>query len=159
MRATRFYSYRRGRRAAHGPRLAFCPLLERLEDRVVPSIMDGTILVTTGPSPFASQNQSTFPTGIIGIDPSTGAQTAVSSGGLFSLPTYIAEGSDGQLYVTDLQALGTGAIIRVDPNSGQQSLLAKGGFINGPNALAFVNGFVYVANEAIHRDAELGQGN
>src|SRR5262249_38330863 len=123
------------------------PLLEWLEDRLVPSIPDGTILVATAPSPFASSDQFSFPTGIIGVDPSTGAQFPVSTGGLFSLPAYIAQGPNQQLYVADLTAFGSGAIIRVDANTGQQSIVTRRGFINGPNALVFMNGFLYVANE------------
>jgi sugar lactone lactonase YvrE len=128
-------------------------LLERLEDRLVPSIPDGTLLVCTGPSLFASTDQSSFPIGIVGVDPNAGAQFPVSvnssqDGNLFTTPTYVIEGPDGQLYVTDSQAFDTGAIIRVDPNTGQQFLVTKGQYINGPNTLAWVNGFLYVANEA-----------
>jgi hypothetical protein len=122
-------------------------MLESLEDRLVPSVSDGTILVANLPSVFASTDQSLSPTGIIGIDPRTGAQSVVSRGGLFSLPTYITETPNGQLYITDLTAFGTGAVFRVDPNTGQQSVLAKGAFLNGPNVAAFVNGFLYVADE------------
>src|SRR6266849_1905705 len=84
------------------------PHLERLEDRVVPSITDGTILVATCPSSFSFQDQSSFPIGIVGVNPVTGAQSLVSTGGLFSLPTYIVEAANQQLYVTDLTAFGTG---------------------------------------------------
>jgi hypothetical protein len=137
-----------GRRAALRPaqRSAFRMQLERLEDRVVPSLADGTILVATGSSSFSTQDQSSFPTGIIAVDPNTGTQAPVSTGGLFALPTYIREAPNQQLYVTDLQAYGTGAIFRVDPNSGKQSLVTKGGLIDGPNILVYLNGFLYVAN-------------
>src|SRR5262249_10259275 len=96
---------------------------------------------------FASTDQSSVPTGILAIDPRTGAQSVVSSGGLFSLPTYLTEAANGQLYVSDLTAFGTGAVFRVDPNHGPQSFVSKGGFLNGPNVLTFVNGFLYVADE------------
>src|SRR5438094_290652 len=120
--------------------------LERLEDRVVPSVAEGTILVATLQSSFATVDQSSFPTGIIGVNPTTGAQTPVSTGNLFSGPTYITEAPNQQLYVTDILAFGTGAILRVDPNSGQQSVVAKGGLINGPNALVYLNGYLYVVS-------------
>ncbi|HLJ93924.1 MAG TPA: hypothetical protein VKU02_12120, partial [Gemmataceae bacterium] len=123
-------------------------LLERLEDRLVPALADGTILVATFPSQgFASGSQSGFPDGIVGVAPGTGSQAAVSTGNLFTVPTYTAEAPNQQLYVTDLQAFGTGAILAVDPNSGAQRLVAKGGFINGPNVLVFMNGYLYVADE------------
>jgi hypothetical protein len=121
--------------------------LEQLEDRVVPSITDGTLLVATFPSTFSYQDQSSFPTGIVGVNPGTGAQSLVSTGGLFSIPTYIAEAANQQLYVTDLTAFGTGAVIAVDPNTGQQRLVARDGMINGPNCFVFINGYLYVANE------------
>ncbi|HLJ95841.1 MAG TPA: CHRD domain-containing protein, partial [Gemmataceae bacterium] len=112
------------------------------------SLPDGTLLVSTLPSQgFASGDQSGFPTGILGVDLHTAAQTPISSGGLFAVPTYITEGPNLQLYVTDLQAFGTGAVLAIDPNTGAQRLIAKGGFINGPNTLLYLNGFLYVANE------------
>ncbi|HLJ93537.1 MAG TPA: hypothetical protein VKU02_10145, partial [Gemmataceae bacterium] len=131
------------------------PQLETLEDRLVPSVADGAVLVCSAPSFFSAQDQSSYPTGIIAVDPSTGEQAAVSTGGLFSLPTYIAEGSDGTLYVTDLGQLdstgnplpNTGSIIKVDPNranGANQILLVSG--LNGPNAITIVNGLLYVAN-------------
>jgi hypothetical protein len=129
-------------------------LLELLEDRIVPSIPAGTILVCTAPSPFSIEDQSSFPIGIVGVDPSTGAQFPISTGGLFSLPTYICEAPNGQLYITDLTAVDpatgkqTGAVIQVDPNTGNQSLLASGGYIDGPNGVTFQNGYLYAANEA-----------
>ena len=107
-------------------------LLEYLEDRVVPSLADGTILVCTGPSSFSSVGQSSFPVGVIGVDPSTRAQFPVSidssqDGNLFRLPTYVAEAPDGQLYVTDLEASGTGAIIRVDRTPASSSSWPRAG--------------------------------
>jgi hypothetical protein len=115
--------------------------LERLEDRVVLSLASGTILVANSPLPGAAA-----PTGIIGVDPSTGAQSLVSTGGLFSLPETVRQGPNQQLYVADYSASQTGAIIGVDPNSGQQRLVATGGNINGPMALASINGFLYVGD-------------
>jgi sugar lactone lactonase YvrE len=71
----------------------------------------------------------------------------VSVGGLFSAPRSITEDSNQQLYVADLKAFGTGAVLQVDPNTGQQSVLAQGGFINGPMALTFINGSLFVADQ------------
>jgi hypothetical protein len=154
-KAMKFRSFLRARRltAKHTHRPSRRLFFECLEDRVVPSILDGTILVCTGPSSFSTQDQSSFPVGIIGVNPNTGAQFPVSinssqDGNLFVLPTYVTEGPNGQLYVTDLQAFGTGAVIRVDPNTGQQFLVSQGGLLNGPSVLAWVNGYLYVANEA-----------
>src|SRR6266404_2411730 len=123
-------------------------LVERLEDRVVPSMPDGTLLVATCPSTFSYTDQSSSPTGLIAVNLKTGEQPPIATGNLFSLPAYIAEGPNQQLYVTDLTAFGTGAVLQVDPNTGQQRLVAKDGFINGPNALVYLNGYLYVANES-----------
>jgi hypothetical protein len=121
--------------------------LESLEDRIVPSLVEGTILVGTGPSPFATADQSSFSPAIIAVNPNTGVQIRLSIGQLLAVPTYIAQAPNQNLYVSDLKAFGTGAIIQIDTNTGQQTLLAKGGYIDGPNVLLFLNGFLYVANE------------
>src|SRR5438876_4898217 len=122
-------------------------MVESLEDRVVPSLAEGTILVGTGPSLFSGKDQSSFLPGIIAVNPSTGMQIRLSIGQLLALPTYIAQAPNQQLYVSDLKAFGTGAVIQIDPNTGNQTLVSKGGFIDGPNVLVFMNGFLYVANE------------
>jgi hypothetical protein len=106
------------------------------------TIADATILVASSPL----SGQPTAPTGIIGVNPSTGAQSLIATGGFFSLPETVREGPNQQLYVADYSASQTGAIIQVDPATGHQSLLAKGGNINGPDALAVVNGFLYIAD-------------
>src|SRR5436305_1460104 len=128
----RFFSSRKTRRAAPNSRqrLPRRLLVEWLEDRVVPTIPDGTSLGTTSHSSFSSMPQDSYPIGVIGINPSTGQQFQISTnqttpGNLFVLPTYVIEAPDGQLYVTDLQAFSTGAVIRVDTNGGQH-LVAKG---------------------------------
>jgi hypothetical protein len=120
------------------------------------ALADGTLLVATLPSAASPSS----PIGIIGVNPLTGEQTPVSTGGLFSLPTYIDEAPDGQVYVSDLHAFGTGAVISVDPNTGQQRLLARGGYLNGPMVLAVVDGYLYVGNEgdgsgAIHNIVQI----
>jgi hypothetical protein len=120
-------------------------LVEWLEDRIVPSTPDGTLLVANFPNPRVPSQPSFV--GILGVNPATGAQFPISQGGSFSEPTYSCEAPNGQLYVSDLTATGQGAIIRVDPATGNNSVLASGGAINGPNVLAFVNGYIYVATE------------
>ena len=125
----------------------FLGSLDSLSQTVNPSgitVADGTVLVCT--SPLTGQSA---PTGIIGIDPSTGAQSLIATGEDFVLPETIREGPDQQLYVVDYSALGTGAVIAVDPNTGQQSVVATGGNINGPVALAVdnANDSLYVACE------------
>ena len=81
-------------------------LLESLEDRVVPSLAEGTILVGTGPSPFSGKDQSSFLPGIIAVNPNTGMQIRLSIGQMLALPTYIAQAPNQQLYVSDVKAFG-----------------------------------------------------
>jgi hypothetical protein len=107
-----------------------------------PTLTDGTILVVSSPS----SSQSSAPTGIIGVDPSTGQQFLVSTGGMFSLPDAITEGNHDLLYVADLTADKTGAIIVFDPSTGQQSLVATGTYINDPDAVVYMNGHLFVAD-------------
>jgi hypothetical protein len=64
------------------------------------------------------------------------------------LPVTVREAADQQLYVVDYSALGTGAVIAVDPNTKQQTRVYTGGNINGPNALAILDGSLYVTNMA-----------
>src|SRR5438270_13180089 len=56
-----------------------CPQLEILEDRLVLSIADGTILVLDNPSTPTGPN-----TALVGVNPVTGAQSIISTGQLFS---------------------------------------------------------------------------
>src|SRR5262249_4664038 len=102
---------------------------------------DGTVLLLS--SPLSGQSA---PTGMIGIDPSTRAQSPITTGGSFVLPVIVREAADHTLYVVDYSAMGTGAVIAVDPNTGQESRVYSGGNINGPNGLAIVDGSLYVMN-------------
>ncbi|HLJ93103.1 MAG TPA: Ig-like domain repeat protein, partial [Gemmataceae bacterium] len=125
------------------PRSSYRMQVENLEDRIVLSLAGGTILVANSPLLGGEA-----PTGIIGVDPNTGAQSLVSTGGMFSLPETVRQGPNQQLYVADYSASGTGAIIGVDPSTGDQRLVATGGDIDGPTALAISNGFLYVGDGA-----------
>src|SRR5438128_2495093 len=65
----------------------------------------GTILVATTKSPWSSEDQSKYLTGIVAVVPKTGAQTLVSEGDLLKTPTYIAhEPGSNTIYVSDLNA-------------------------------------------------------
>jgi hypothetical protein len=58
---------------------------------------------------------------VVRIDPVTGAQTLLTSGGLLNTPRDLAVGDDGSIYVLDSSK----ALIQVDPVTGQQTLLAN----------------------------------
>ncbi|HEV3378965.1 MAG TPA: PKD domain-containing protein, partial [Thermoleophilaceae bacterium] len=63
---------------------------------------------------------------IIRVDPLTGRQSLVSSGGEFFDPAGIAVAPDGQLFVADNRAPDNdGAVIRVDPRTGVQTLVTE----------------------------------
>ena len=69
----------------------------------------------------------------IHIDPITGTQTVITSGGIFGSPHTIVIDSSGDLIIADPQAAGmTGAIIRVDPSTGSQSIVSSSGFFADP---------------------------
>jgi DNA-binding beta-propeller fold protein YncE len=73
---------------------------------------------------------------IIRVDPLTGVQTLVSSGGEFYDPAGIAVAPDGQLYVVDNRAPDNeGAVIRVDPRTGAQTLVTERSDLPGRNEL------------------------
>jgi DNA-binding beta-propeller fold protein YncE len=63
---------------------------------------------------------------VIRVDPLTGRQSLVSSGGEFFDPAGIAVAPDGQLYVADNRAPDNdGAVIGVDPRTGAQTLVTE----------------------------------
>jgi sugar lactone lactonase YvrE len=84
--------------------------------------------------------------GIIRVDPATGAQTTISSGGLFSednRPSDIAVEADGDILVTDLARL-----IRVDPATGAQTIVSSGGSFSDPVGVAVeADGDILVADQ------------
>lgn len=85
---------------------------------------DGDILVTGA--------------GVMRVDPRTGAQTMLSSGGLFVDTAGIALEADGSILVADAGPWdrGAGAVIRVDPVSGAQTRVYSGGLLVRPYAVA-----------------------
>ncbi len=85
---------------------------------------------------------------VIRVDPLTGSQRLVSSGGDFFDPAGIAVAPDGQLYVVDNRAPDNdGAVIRVDPRTGAQTPVSVGGQLDLPFGIAFQrDGSLVVAN-------------
>ncbi len=62
---------------------------------------------------------------IIKIDPLTGDQEIISSGGQFHLPRGVTMDEYGQLYVGDYGTGGWGRLYRVDPGTGTQTLITN----------------------------------
>jgi len=65
---------------------------------------------------------------VVAVDPATGAQTVVSSGGVFNSPTGIAVESSGSILVSDNSSTSplAGSVIRVNPSNGQQTVISSG---------------------------------
>jgi hypothetical protein len=83
--------------------------------------------------------------GVIQVDPATGAQTVVSTGGFLNTSSNSARGialeANGQILVTDAaiaMADGSivGGVVRIDPTTGVQRLLTRGGLLNQPLSVA-----------------------
>ncbi len=85
---------------------------------------------------------------VIRVDPLTGRQSLVSSGGEFFDPAGIAVAPDGQIYVVDNKARDNdGAVIRVDPRTGVQTLVTEGDLLDLPFGIAIErSGSLVVAN-------------
>jgi sugar lactone lactonase YvrE len=64
---------------------------------------------------------------VIRVDPLTGRQSLVSSGGVLVDTAGIAVAANGTIYVVDnLAADGDGGVIRIDPRTGAQTVIARG---------------------------------
>ena len=73
---------------------------------------------------------------LILVDPTTGAQTVIGSGGFLGQPSGLAIDAAGHLIVADQQAFGGGGgLIRVDPVTGEQTAISSGGFFINPAAV------------------------
>ncbi len=63
---------------------------------------------------------------VIRVNPYTGRQTLVSSGGLFFDPAGITVGPDGSIYVIDnLFGSNSGIVVRINPRTGAQQLISS----------------------------------
>ena len=72
--------------------------------------------------------------GVIRVDPITGTQTTISSGGLFSNPLDLAINSEGSIFVADSTGdpASSVGVIRVNPLTGAQTLIAPAGTSSFP---------------------------
>jgi sugar lactone lactonase YvrE len=92
---------------------------------------------------------------LIRVDPFTGRQSLVSSGGSFYDPAGVAIGPGGVLYVLDtLAGTNSGAVIRVDPNTGAQQIISSDfnplGLFDLPFGIAVdADGTIVVVNRAL----------
>ena len=78
-------------------------------------------------------NGSTISSKLIKVDPSTGVQTEITSGGDFNYPVGIAVEANGDILVVDAKAK---KVIRVDPSTGVQTVLSDAA--NGAQGTPFL---------------------
>ena len=90
------------------------------------TLQPGDIVVVTGSFEVGGPTKS-----VILVDPVSGAQTIISSAGLFVRPGHLVISFDREIFVIESERfqspMGTG-IIRVDPISGAQTAVSFGGF-------------------------------
>ena len=91
--------------------------------------------------------------GVIRVDPATGAQATVSSGGLFAQNVGLALEADGDIVVADMSA-SFGAVIRIDPATGAQATVSSGGSFEDPVGVAVeADGDILVSDSTAFGDA------
>jgi hypothetical protein len=80
---------------------------------------------------------------IIKVDPTTGAQSVISAGGLLNLPFDVAVGANGKVIVSD-----SGRLISIDSATGSQTLVADNsqGTLGSPYGIAFYGNDLLAAN-------------
>ncbi len=104
------------------------------------SVVPSASAVTLNPGDIIVADQSTIGSGcspspgcggLIKVDPTTGVQTAIASGGFFFNPFDVVMDANGDLIVADpngscgCSPFGCGAIFRVDPSNGNQFLISS----------------------------------
>ena len=95
----------------------------------------GQLVVTDG-SVFSDLGG---PARAVRVDPLTGTQTLVSTGGFFMDPRGVAIDAAGGIIVADPGTPSeSSGLIRVDPLTGAQSVISGGGFFVGPFGVAVV---------------------
>ena len=123
---------------------------------IVTAILAG-IALTQEPSLFSQTPEPKLKTGdivyadsgnaidggfIIKVDPLSGAQTVLASGGLLSNPFDVAVTANGQIVVSD-----SGRLIAVNPDTGAQSIIAGNSQALGyPCGIALSGGYIVAAN-------------
>jgi streptogramin lyase len=65
---------------------------------------------------------------VIHVDPATGHQHVISSGGHLQAPVDIAVDANGKILVVDLVG---DKLIRIEPTTGAQTVIAQGGLLAG----------------------------
>jgi hypothetical protein len=90
----------------------------------------GQILVTDATIALAD---GSIVGGVVRVNPATGAQTMLSSGGLLDDPHGVDVEANGDIVVT-----ARAGVVRLDPVTGTQTLVSSGGYISGAQGLTVV---------------------
>lgn len=118
----------RGRieRAAAALSFATCLLIGATLPATLLAIDMGDIVVT---DPGTSS--------VLIVDPTTGAQSVLTSGGFLSTPEAVEVNSQGEIFVVEGDRFGVGSkIVQVQAGDGTQSVLSSGGSLFDPNDIA-----------------------
>jgi len=116
------------------PWMVAVTLMAAVSDTSGASLNLGDILVTES---VGSATSGIVGGGVIQVNPNTGAQTLISSGGNLVNPFGITLDAAGQIIVADSAALGGGgAVIRIDPTTGAQTVVSSGGNFVNPRGVA-----------------------
>ena len=111
----------------------------------IPFIARGAVLLAVlGPLVWASADASPRPgdllvadasgQSVLIVNPVSGSQSVLTSGGLLSRPVAVAANTAGDVYVVNADRFGAGSkIVKVNPATGVQSLLSSGGTLLDPN--------------------------
>jgi sugar lactone lactonase YvrE len=109
---------------------------------------DGTLVVADMGTPNAADGA------VIRVDPLTGRQSLLASGGEFYDPAGIAVAPNGDIYVADNRAPDNdGAVIRVDPRSGAQTLVTSAGMLDLPFGIAVDRDGTLLVSNRIEEDS------
>lgn len=121
--------------------LALCLVLCGTGEAWAVTLNPGDILVADTRFPFDAGR-------IIRVDPTTGAQTVIASGGTLANPYRLAVAANGDILVVDRDAFGGGGgVIRVDPVTGTQTTVSSNGFFVEPSGIAIAaNGDILVTD-------------
>ena len=99
---------------------------------------------------------------VVAVDPGTGVQRVLSTGGVMVHPEGAAIGMDGALYVVDPDAGsgGRGLVLRIDPSSGAQTVVcASTAFLDPNGIVADTDGTLLVADpDAFSTPPQAGPG-
>jgi hypothetical protein len=97
---------------------------------------------------------------IVEINPSNGKQRLISSGGSFSSPLAIAPAPGDNIYVSDIRALGTGAVFEVSLSTGRQTVISTGGVLRFPVDMGEdAKGNLIIFNRDSATDFTVGSGS